>query len=96
MTRQDEPTLEGEPLWRLAEKAMQQAVKGVIEEARRTNGVLVVWENGAVRHISAAELPPTDQAESSPTDQIDSDDCRTSPSPPAPHPQPLSHRERGA
>ena len=73
MTPEDEPTREEEPLWRLAEKAMQQAVKGIIEEARRTHGVLVVWENGAVRHLSADELPPDES--------MDCDESANSPSP---------------
>jgi hypothetical protein len=52
---------EEQSLGQQAEKALQAAVKGVIEEARRTNGEVVVWENGAVRHISADQLPPTQQ-----------------------------------
>ncbi len=46
-----------------AEKAMQDAVRRVIEEARRTHGTVVVWEQGAVREIPADQLPPAlDQA----------------------------------
>jgi hypothetical protein len=41
------------------EKAMQDAADGVVEEAKRTHGTVVVWENGAVRHIPADELPET-------------------------------------
>ena len=41
-----------------AEKAMQEAADGVVEEARRTGGCVVVWENGAVRRISGNQLPP--------------------------------------
>jgi hypothetical protein len=39
-------------------KALQEAADGVVDEARRTNSVVVVWENGAVRRIPASELPP--------------------------------------
>lgn len=42
-----------------AEEALQDAVEGVIEEARRNNGEVIVWENGAVRRILAGELPPS-------------------------------------
>ena len=46
-----------------AEKALQDAVQRVIEEARRTHGTVVVWEQGAVREIPADQLPPpTDHA----------------------------------
>jgi len=38
---------------------LRAAVHGVIEEARRTNSEVVVWENGAVQHVPASELPPT-------------------------------------
>jgi hypothetical protein len=41
-----------------AETALREAVKEVVEEARRTNGVVVVWEDGAVRRIPADQLPP--------------------------------------
>ena len=36
------------PLTRQAEKALQAAANGVVEEARRTHGSIIVWENGAV------------------------------------------------
>jgi hypothetical protein len=49
---------EEEVLFSQAKQAMQDAADHVIEEARRTNGEVVVWENGAVRHIPASELPP--------------------------------------
>ena len=48
-----------ELLFKQAEEAMQKAADGVVEEARRTGGEVVVWENGAVRHIPASQLPPT-------------------------------------
>jgi hypothetical protein len=53
---------EEQSLGQQAEKALQAAVKGVIEEARRTNSEVVVWEDGAVRHVPAGELPPTPTA----------------------------------
>ena len=40
-----------------AEKAMQEAADRVVEEARRTNSSVVVWENGAVCCIPADQLP---------------------------------------
>ena len=43
---------------RQAEKALREAVDEVVEEARRTNGTLAVWEDGAVRQIPADQLPP--------------------------------------
>jgi len=49
---------EAELFFEQAEKAMQEAADGVVEEARRTHGVVVVWENGEVRRIPADELPP--------------------------------------
>jgi hypothetical protein len=49
---------EEQVLFEQAEKAMQDAADRVVEEARRTNSEVVVWENGAVRHIPASELPP--------------------------------------
>jgi hypothetical protein len=58
MVTEQQPVFEEESLGRLAEMAMRDAVRRVIEEARQTNGVLVVWENGAVRHLRADELPP--------------------------------------
>jgi hypothetical protein len=45
-------------LFEEAERAMQEAADKVVEEARRTHGVVVVWENGAVRRIPADQLPP--------------------------------------
>ena len=48
-------------LFEEAERAMQEAADKVVEEARRTNGTLVVWENGAVRHIRGDELPPAEK-----------------------------------
>jgi hypothetical protein len=48
-------------LFEQAEKAMQEAADGVAEEARRTGGVVVVWENGAIRHLTADQLPPPKQ-----------------------------------
>jgi hypothetical protein len=50
---------EFERLCRQAAKAMQEAADHVVEEARRTNGMVVVWEDGAVRHIPADQLPTT-------------------------------------
>jgi hypothetical protein len=46
-------------LFQQAEKAMQDAADRVAEEARRTNGTVVVWEDGQVKHIPADQLPPT-------------------------------------
>jgi hypothetical protein len=42
-----------------AETALQEAVKQVIEEARRTQGSVVVWDRGAVHQISGDQLPTT-------------------------------------
>ena len=50
---------EEELLFQQAEKAMQEAADRVVEEARRTNSSVVVWEDGAVRHIPPDQLPPT-------------------------------------
>jgi len=52
---------EDQSLGRKAEKALQEAVDKVVEDARRTNGTLVVWEDGAVRHITADQLPAPKQ-----------------------------------
>ena len=41
-----------------AQKAMQEAADGVVEEARRTGGAVVVWENGAIRYLRGDDLPP--------------------------------------
>ena len=57
---------EAEELFEHAEKAMQEAADGVVEEARRTNGVVVVWEDGAVRRIPADQLPPADNSQEKP------------------------------
>jgi hypothetical protein len=45
-------------LHRNTEKALQEAADGVAEEARRTGGEVVVWEDGAIRYITADQLPP--------------------------------------
>ena len=51
------------PLSQQAEKALQEAANRVVEEARRTQSTVVVWEQGAVHHIPADQLPPAmDQA----------------------------------
>jgi hypothetical protein len=47
-------------LFEEAERAMQEAADKVVDEARRTHGVVVVWENGAVRRIPADQLPIAD------------------------------------
>jgi hypothetical protein len=52
---------EEESLCQQARNALQDAADRVVEEARRTNGTLVVWENGAVRHVPADQLPPPKQ-----------------------------------
>ena len=49
-----------------AETALREAVKEVVDEARRTNGVVVVWEDGAVRRIPADQLPPADNSQKKP------------------------------
>jgi len=51
-------TREDRLLFEQAEKALKEAVDGVIEKAKQTNGEIVVWENGAVRRIPADQLPP--------------------------------------
>lgn len=38
-----------------AELAMKAAVREVIDRHKKTGRPLAVWENGKVRHISAAE-----------------------------------------
>jgi hypothetical protein len=48
-----------------AEAALREAARGVVEEARRTHGVVVVWKDGAVRRLPADELPP-DKEQTSP------------------------------
>jgi hypothetical protein len=55
-------TREDRLLFEQAEKAMQDAADKVVEEARRSYGVVVVWENGAVRQIPADELRPLQSA----------------------------------
>jgi hypothetical protein len=45
-------------LFAQAEKAMQEAADRVVEEAQRTHDTVVVWEEGAVRHVPADQLPP--------------------------------------
>jgi hypothetical protein len=57
---------QAELLFEQAEKAMQEAADGVVEEARRTHGVVVVWENGAVRRIPADQLPPAENPQKKP------------------------------
>ena len=62
---------EAETLFAQAEKAMQEAADRVVEEARRTHGSVVVWENGAVRHIPADELPASEAGASGPSAEED-------------------------
>ncbi len=38
-----------------AEVALKEAVRKVVERHKKTGRLLAVWENGKVRHISAAE-----------------------------------------
>jgi hypothetical protein len=46
-------TKKDRPEWfALAEKAMNMAVKGVIEERRRTGMPLLVWKNGRVTKVA--------------------------------------------
>ena len=52
----------GKELHRLAMIALQKAADGVAEEARRTHGSVIVWENGAVREIPWDQLPPATDA----------------------------------
>jgi hypothetical protein len=40
-----------------AELAMQDAAERVVEDARRTHGVVVVWEQGTVRQLPPDQLP---------------------------------------
>jgi hypothetical protein len=65
-------------LFEQAAKAMQEAADKVVEDARRTHGTVVVWENGAVRHIPADQLPPT---KLSPPDPRLTKETTTTPSP---------------
>ena len=54
----------GEPsLAQQAETALKEAVKKVVEEARRTGGTLVVWKDGAVARIPADQLPDSGEPE---------------------------------
>lgn len=48
-----------ELLFEQAKMAMQEAADGVADEARRTGGEVVVWQDGAIRHIPASQLLPT-------------------------------------
>ncbi len=41
-----------------AEAALKEAVRKVIEEARRTGSTLAVWKDGRVVKIPADQLPP--------------------------------------
>jgi hypothetical protein len=47
-------------LFKQAEEAMQKAADGVVEEAIRTGGKVVVFENGLLRCVSADKLRPTE------------------------------------
>ncbi len=39
-----------------AEKALKKAVRGVIEDHKRTGRPLVIWRNGKVAKVSARQL----------------------------------------
>jgi hypothetical protein len=54
---------EDEILSQQAEQALQDAANRVVDEARRTHGSVIVWENGAVREIPWDQLPPATAAE---------------------------------
>ena len=41
--------------------ALREAVAEVVEEARRTHGTVVVWEDGAVRHFWPINYHPRQQ-----------------------------------
>jgi hypothetical protein len=41
-----------------AEAALKEAVRKVVEEARRTGATLAVWERGRVVKLRADQLPP--------------------------------------
>jgi hypothetical protein len=41
----------------IAEAALREAARKVVEEARRTGGTVVVWRNGRVEEIPADQLP---------------------------------------
>ncbi len=60
---------EEELLLQNAEKAMQEAADRAVEEARRTHGAVVVWENGAVRRIPADQLLPRETRVPNATDR---------------------------
>jgi len=45
-----------------AELALKDAVREVIERHKKTGRPLAVWENGKVRHISAAEALSMNQS----------------------------------
>jgi hypothetical protein len=51
----NDPT-EEESLADRAEKALKEAVRKVVEEARRRGTPLVVWKDGKVAHIAADEV----------------------------------------
>jgi hypothetical protein len=55
--------LEEQSLGQQAETALKEAVKKVVEEARRTGGTLVVWQNGAVAEVPADQLPAPGEAD---------------------------------
>jgi hypothetical protein len=40
-----------------AETALKEAVKKIVQEARRTGATLVVWQEGAVVKIPVDQLP---------------------------------------
>lgn len=61
---------DAEILFAQAERAMQDAADRVVEEARRTHGSVVVWENGAVRRIPADQLPASETQSSVSTDSL--------------------------
>ena len=43
-------------LARLAEKALKEAVREVIEDHARTGDPLAIWRNGKVSYVSAKQL----------------------------------------
>lgn len=44
------------PLAQLAEKALKEAVREVIEDHERTGRPLAIWKNGRVAYVSAKSL----------------------------------------
>lgn len=46
-------TLEPTTLGQQAEMALREAVRKVMEEARRTGSTLVTWKDGGVQHVTA-------------------------------------------